>query len=408
MRLADFILNNIERILAEWDAFARSTSPGATMEPLALRDHAEEILRATALDMTSAQTAAQQSDKSKGHDGGGADSLRVNGASELHATGRVEWGFDLVAMVSEYRALRASVIRLWSESTREPDQRDLADLTRFNESIDQSLAGAVRGYTQRVDRSRHMFLAILGHDLRNPLNSMMMSAEWLTRSAEGREGGNGDGDRDRDRDGAAAEAALQVQSSAAAMGHMIADLLDFTGAALGGEIPLSPAPMDLRDLCNEVTDEMRAAHPSCVLHFDADGDLTGDWDASRLRQVVSNLLGNAIQHGAADGTVRLAVRGTSPDEVVLSVHNDGPPIPPQLLSTIFDPLVHGTSRELRKQRRPGSIGLGLYIAREIATAHGGSIDVRSTEQTGTDFSVRLPRRPPGPRDPRRSRGRALR
>src|SRR5688572_24558899 len=172
MRLADFILAKTEQILTEWEAFARGIWPGATTSPRELRDHAEDILRAAARDMASAQTGEQQSDKSKGDGDIGRDSRRLDGASDVHAVGRVASGFNLMDVVAEYRALRASVVRLWRESRPDPDRRDLDDLTRFHESIDQSLTTAVRSYTERVDRSRQMFLAILGHDLRNPLNAV--------------------------------------------------------------------------------------------------------------------------------------------------------------------------------------------------------------------------------------------
>lgn len=171
VRLPDFILENLEPILAEWEVFARSIWPGAAADPLTLRDHAIQILRAIARDMQSAQTTIQQSDKSKGEGDAGAVSDRVTGASDVHAVARARSGFDLLAIVAEYRALRASVIRLWHENAPDCDRRDLVDLTRFNESVDQSLTEAVRSYTATVERSRQMFLAILGHDLRNPLNS---------------------------------------------------------------------------------------------------------------------------------------------------------------------------------------------------------------------------------------------
>ena len=376
MRLADFILANTESILAEWDAFARSVPPGATMDELALRDHAESILRATAWDMTSSQTAEQQSDKShgKGHDG--QDSVRLNGASDVHAIERVRSGFDLLAVVAEYRALRASVIRLWRDTQTECDVRDLDDLTRFNEAIDQSLTKAIRSYTERVDRSRQMFLAILGHDLRNPLNSMMMSADLLSQN----------GRLDAESSGMAS----QISASADAMARMIGDLLDFTGAGLGAAMPLSPAAMDLKRVCQEVVDEMRAAYPTRTLRFQPHGDLSGEWDAARLRQLISNLLGNALQHGAGTGPVELTVSAEG-SHVMLAVHNEGPPIPPDALPTLFDPLVRGTSPELQEQRRPGSIGLGLYIAREVVSAHGGAINVTSSAEAGTVFTVRLPR-----------------
>src|SRR5215218_406164 len=213
MRLAEFIATNTEPILAEWEAFARSVKPGAKMDALALRDHAEDILRATARDMMNAQTAAEQASKSTGRGSEGSDSQRLTGASEVHGVGRVGSGFDLLEVVAEYRALRASVVRLWRHSDPHPDLRDLDDLTRFNESIDQSLTKAVGSYTKRVDQSRRMFLAILGHDLRNPLNSIMMSANVVSHTGTA--------------DPAASEAASQIAASAAVIAHLVTDLLDF-------------------------------------------------------------------------------------------------------------------------------------------------------------------------------------
>ena len=379
MRLADFILANTEPILGEWEAFARGIWPGAAADPATLRDHAKDILRATAADMRSAQTGAEQADKSRGEGRPGEGSDRVDRASDVHAVGRVASGFDLLALVAEYRALRASVLRLWRASGPAPGLSDVDDLIRFNESIDQSLTVAIRSYTDRVDRSRHMFLAILGHDLRNPLNSVMMSAALLARA------GGLDGESSRTASG--------IETSARAMARMIGDLLDFTGGGVGEGMPISPAPLDLGELCAEVVGETRAAHPARSVRVDARGDLTGEWDAARLRQLVSNLLGNAVQHGGDTGPVDLAARADGTTHVRLDVRNGGPPIPPDLLPTIFDPLVRGSAAAgPKKQRRPGSIGLGLYIAREVATAHGGTIDVTSAAAEGTVFTVRLPRR----------------
>jgi signal transduction histidine kinase len=377
MRLADFILANIEPILAEWEAFARGIWPAgaAAAGPAALRDHAEDILRAAARDMALAQTAAERYDKSRG-DGDG--SRRLDGASEVHAVGRVGSGFDLPAVVAEYRALRASVVRLWRASGPDPDLRDIDDLTRFNETIDQSLTEAVRSYTGRVDRSRQTFLAILGHDLRNPLNAITLSAEALSA-----------GDT---LDAASAEMATGIASSAEAMARLVADLLDFAGTGLGAGMPLCPAAVDLGAVCREVVHEMRAAHPGRAVRCEARGELAGEWDAARLRQVVSNLLGNALQHGPEAGPVDLSAAPDGPDGVVLAVHNGGAPIPPDALTTIFDPMVRGTSPDSRRQRRPGSIGLGLYIAREVVVGHGGTIGVASSADAGTVFTVRLPRR----------------
>lgn len=376
MRLGNFILTNIEPILAEWETFARTVWPVKDVDPRDLRDHAANILRATVSDMESAQTATQQAAKSKGEGRQGRDSIRVDGASDVHAIARVLSGFNLLALVAEYRALRASVIRLWRESVPDANRRDLADLTRFNESIDQSLTEAVRSYTERVDHSRQMFLAILGHDLRSPLNAMMLLASGLSHTCQ--------------LDAESCGMAQQISSCAAAMGGMIGDLLDFTSSSVGAGMPLSPASMDLKSLCREVADEIRAANPTRALNFQAQGEFAGEWDAARLRQVVSNLLANAIQHGVGSSPVDVSLEADA-SEVRLVVRNGGPPIPPDALPTIFDPLVRGSSAQIQKQRRPGSIGLGLYIAREIVTAHGGVIDVKSSTDAGTVFTVRLPR-----------------
>jgi signal transduction histidine kinase len=201
VRLADFILANVEPILAEWEVFARGIWPGAATDPATLRDHAEEILRATALDMKSDQTAKQQSDKSKGEGPDDQGRGSVNRASVMHAEARVRSKFELGAVIAEYWALRASVIRLWRDSAPDTDLRDLDDLTRFNESIDQSLTEAAHGYAEKVardreglltnehtarmeaetsNRAKEMFLATLSHEMRTPLNAIV---GWITVSS---------------------------------------------------------------------------------------------------------------------------------------------------------------------------------------------------------------------------------
>lgn len=378
MRLADFILANTEPILGEWEVFARSVWPPGEIDPVALRDHALAILRASALDMQSAQTAAEQSDKSHGEGPTGPDRSGMAGASDEHAAARVRSGFDMLSLVAEYRALRASVIRLWRESGPDPDLRDLDDLTRFNETIDESLAEAVRSYTEQVDRSRQLFLAILGHDLRNPLNAMTLSADVLREMAA------------RDPDGLAM--VDQIRASAAAMGGMIGDLLDFTASGLGSAMPLTLAPADFGEVVRGAVDEVRSGRGGATVRFRSAGDLAGSWDAARVRQLVSNLVGNAVQHGSGPDGVDVSADVDGPG-VRLAVHNGGPPIPADAMPTIFDPLVRVASEAGQRSRRPGSIGLGLYIAREVAVAHGGMLDVRSTAADGTTFTVRLPRGP---------------
>jgi signal transduction histidine kinase len=374
MRLAEFILSNIEAILVEWEEFARNLAPGSAMNVIALRDHAENILRVAARDMLSPQTPGQQSEKSKGHGGEGAESAGLDNASQEHAIARLADGFNLVEVVSEYRALRASVLQLWQAAVHQADENDLQDLTRFNESIDQSLAEAVRSYTNRIEESRELFLATLGHDLRAPLNAMMLSAEVLAHSGQ--------------LDDESTQIASRMAAFGQAMSSMIHDLLDFTRTRLGAGMPLSVAPSDLGTLCEEVLDEFRAAHPDRSLHFERVGDLSGQWDAARLRQVLSNLVGNAIEHGDARDAIKVVARSEG-STVLLAVTNQGPVIAPSALPTLFDPFVRAAA--IPRSNKRGGIGLGLYIAREIVTAHAGTIAVASSEESGTVLTVRLPR-----------------
>jgi len=358
----------------EWGAFARGITPGAKMDTLALRDHADAILLATVHDMQSSQSATQQVEKSRGQHRD--DGAALNGASDLHAVGRLGSGFDLMEVVSEYRALRASVLHLWRDTAPEAHERDVEDLTRFNESIDQSLTKAVSSYTRRVDQSRDLFLAILSHDLRNPLNAIAMSAALLPQQC--------------DSNSESTQTASRISTSVTLMARMISDLLDYTRTRLGAGMPVSPAPMDLGTLCRAVFTEYRSSFPDRVIRFESEGELTGDWDTDRLRQMISNLVGNAVQHGAEDAPIDLKLTGEASDVVVV-IHNGGPPILPGELSKIFEPLIRGSSAGRPKVNRPGSIGLGLYIAREIATSHGGKIDVTSTQEAGTSFTIHLPR-----------------
>jgi signal transduction histidine kinase len=324
--------------------------------------------------MDSDQSHDQQSQKSKGRSAD-TDTL-LNGASEVHATGRLGNGFTLMDVVSEYRALRASVLQLWRDSQPSPHDFDVNDITRYNESIDQSLSKAVSSYTKRVDQSRDMFLAILSHDLRNPLHSISMSAQLLPYLST--------------LDPESVGCTTQIISSATVMGRMINDLLDYTRTRLGAGMPVNPAPMDLGPLGQELFTEFKAAHPKRDLRYHAEGDLKGNWDYDRLRQAISNLIGNAVQHGAENAPVVLSITG-DPTHVLIQIQNGGDPIPPSELNRIFDPLVRGTITPKTRKNRPGSIGMGLYIAREITKSHGGTISVSSTQEAGTTFTIHLPR-----------------
>ncbi len=371
MRLPDFILANIPSILNEWDAFARSIWPVAGPTTTEVRDHAEAILRASARDMQSAQTDFEQSQKSKGLRQTEAAGGDLNNASADHAVDRATVGFDLRAVMAEYRALRASVVRLWIESNPVPTRYDLADLTRFHEAMDQSLAEAVHRYSEHVDKSRNMFIGILGHDLRTPLNAIAIMAQSLAEAGTD--------------DPVTAETASQIFSSTEAIGRMLSDFLDFAVARLGRPMPVTPTPMDLTDLCREVVTEVRASCPAGRFQVNSAPELRGKWDRPRMRQLLSNLINNAVQHGDTTAAIEVSVKQEG-GQVTLRVHNEGTPIPAEHLPYVFDPHV----RAANSGERDGSVGLGLYIARQVAVAHGGTIEVDSTPADGTTFTVRLP------------------
>ena len=374
MRLADFILANREAILAEWEEFAKSCAPAsASMSIKALSDHASEMLTVIAEDLKTRQSGLEQSEKSKGHAPAATTTERT--AAEKHGTGRAESGFTMDQMVAEYRALRASVIRLWTKDQPEVTPTDLDDLTRFNEAIDQALAESITRFSQDLDKSKEMFLAILGHDLRNPIGAVLTSAKFMLETKELEE--------------PHLTLTSRILSATTRMNHMVGALLDFTRSRLGGGIPIAPAKMNMGKVVHDVVNEISAAQPDRTIEVDARGALKGEWDCARMSQVLTNLIGNAVEHGSDRTAVTVGVQG-SDGEVTIAVHNRGAAIPEEELDGIFNAMKqHGTNGT--KAGPSANLGLGLYIADQIVQAHKGRIDVESSEERGTTFTVHLPR-----------------
>lgn len=374
MRLADFIATNCEPIIAEWVAFASTSGPaGKTMDLDGLRDHALEMLKTISADLRTPQTKAEQAEKSKGNAEPAPEAADT--PAEVHGAGRAESGFTLGEMVSEYRALRASVIRLWTKVNGNLTGADLEDLMRFNEAIDQALAESTTRYTQDLDRSKELFIAILGHDLRTPLGAVVMSSQFMLDTSELKE--------------PHLTLTTRILRSARRMNRMVGDLLDFTRSRLGSGIPIVRREMDMVTVARHAVEEMADAQPDSVLELNAPGEVRGEWDAGRIEQLLANLLANAVQYGSPKTPISVVVQGEE-KEVVLRVDNRGPAIPTSELDGLFDPLKRFKSHEVRA-RGSSNLGLGLYIADRIVTAHGGTIDVKSSSEAGTSFTVRLPR-----------------
>ena len=372
MRLSEFILSNMNEILAEWESFAGAILPAADLDKLALRDHAPEILKAIALDMETTQTDLEQAEKSKGL----APIKDPETAAETHSTQRLRTGFNQVQVVSEYRALRASVIRLWLASSPQPDASDLYQLTRFNEGLDQALGESTMRFMQEVESARDFALAVLAHDLRNPLNAVVTSAECL-KIAKAHD------------DETITTLSSIIFDSGMQMSKLIDTLLDFTGTRLGRSLSVKREPMCLRPILESTVASFSAAHPNRTIELNCNGEAQCAGDEVRIRQMLSNLVANAIQHGAETSPI-VITSWIASSEIVIQVHNDGPPIPASKIPTTFDFSAQRRTKNAGVTTELGHLGIGLYITGKIVEAHAGKISVTSTAQEGTTFEVRLP------------------
>jgi signal transduction histidine kinase len=251
--------------------------------------------------------------------------------------------FDPVAL----RAKVASLVGLYTRGRREEQER-----------------------REAMDRLKDLFLGAVNHDLRAPLHSILLGARLIKDRATPDEARRGHGSA--------------IERSALRMNAMVDDILDLTAEKFTGTLPLRLEETDLGLVCRSVVAEMQAVHAGRAIDVEVSDKVLGTWDATRLARIIGNLVGNAIQH--ADGRVVVRILGDAENAHII-VQNGGPPIPPAVLPSLFEPFRRG-------DKSPAGYGLGLYIVREIARAHGGDLGVRSSEAEGTCFTVTLPRRPP--------------
>ncbi|RZI44084.1 HAMP domain-containing histidine kinase [Herbaspirillum sp. HC18] len=359
MGLANFISGNLERIASEWEKSVAVFLPAesAAARPVLL-GAAHDILDALAADIESAKTSVDI----------GSDT-----AAAAMAALRRTASFDVAQLSAEFLALRRAVLQLWMADLPVAPE-SVAEMTSFNAAIDRALAASIARHSQRIERARSLFLAMLGHDLRTPLSAIDMACQYLARS-----------DASLDRK---ADAVTRISRCAGAMNAMIKDMMEFTRSRMGKSIPVTPKPAHLGAICHGVLDDARAAHPKRTFVFEEAGDLSARVDAGRLHQVLWNLLNNAVQNGVRETPVMLTVQGED-DAVQLRVTHRAPAIAPEILATIFDPVAVLAAADA-DQGPPANLSLGLYIAREIVRAHGGDIDVASSDAE-TVFTVRLPR-----------------
>jgi signal transduction histidine kinase len=372
MRLSAFISANLEPILADWVAFARNQVLAAEyLDEEALLDHGKLILQKIAADMHSPQDEDERQAKSEGNSLTASTSRNM--PSRSHARQREHQGFDVEQMVSEYRALRATVLRLWSASARDARVEDLEDVIRFNEAVDQAVAESLKAFVAEMAKTRDLFLGVLGHDLRGPLATIGNCAAVL-RSAP-----------DQSR------AVAIISRSVAQMKALLDDLMAYTGDRFGTELVINPTPFQLDEFARNTLDEISAVDQSRVVELTAQGPMQGEWDSRRLHQALSNLVFNALKYGLPNHPVRVGLDGSQAGEIVLTVCNEGKPIPSDLLPKIFEPLVRAGDEGDSEQPLAGAnLGLGLYVVRQIAVAHRGTVTVTSGGSS-TCFELRLPR-----------------
>lgn len=375
MSLLTFLNGHIEEILTEWVEFVHTLQANESISSeLALRDHARGILQAIALDIETFQNAEQQYQKSRGR---GPHLLGPQSAASIHGALRQASNFSLLQLSAEFRALRATVLRLWLPRVEHLTNETAGEMIRFNEAIDQALAEAIVTYSAQADTMRELFLAVLGHDLRTPLFTMALAGESLRKASLTPDELTETGER--------------VRRSAKLMKSMVADLLGYASNQMGHRMPVKIKEADVRAVGEAAIEDASATYPATQFRMTTAGDMTGAFDAVRLHQLFANLLVNAAQYGAQDKPVLLEASGADASCITVRVTNFGRPIPANSLAAIFRPLVQLPQSHEEDTRPRTSLGLGLFIAREIAEGHGGELTVQSASVSGTTFSVRLPR-----------------
>jgi signal transduction histidine kinase len=242
---------------------------------------------------------------------------------------------------------------------------------RFDEAIDQAIAESVAYFEAQQERTRNLLLGMLGHDMRTPLNSIVVTASYLAALNAGAE---------------VSTAAERLIKGGASMKALLDDLMDFNRTKLGLGVKVTRSDVDLAaELADEV-EQLLGAYPGLRIELTVAGRTHGRWDGGRLRQVLRNLVCNAHQYGSQDSPVHVSLRGEE-EELWLEVTNRGPSIDPSALNQIFDPLKRACTQD--DTDASTGLGLGLFIVREIVGAHGGEVTVRCADGE-TAFAVRLP------------------
>ena len=376
MQLADFIRQHSEAIASEWETFARSCEPAAvTMNVSQLRNHILPLLRFVAQDMESAQTPLEQSEKSRGR-----QKIHENESeAEKHAALRVIDGFTADQVVAEFRALRASILRLWMALN--PGYKvDLSEVVRFNEAIDQMLSesivrhAALEASARERAKRRDAFLATLSHELRNPLSALSNAVSVVVQI------GSPD---------ARLNSAHQIMSRQRRhLKRLVDDLLDLARIS-SNRIALVPQLADLRDCVKDAVDAnatgLKDKGQTLKLAI-PDGPVMGRVDVTRIVQVISNILNNAGKFSPPGSTIELSLRRND-DSAIVEISDDGEGIDALQLQDLFVEFSSNHERNLGKI----GLGIGLNIAHKMIELHGGTLTAMSDGKgKGAKFRAVIP------------------
>jgi signal transduction histidine kinase len=358
MSLPNFLHESLDDILSEWE---RESGVSAA-EQTARRLHFGKVLRAVAEEMKRIRAAHPNAPPAAGR--AGADQAPAS-SPHSHAG----------QLVGDYASLRATVVRQWRSKHSSPTAEDLDDLVHFNEAMDRSLAELTATFSPSESQPHALFLGVLNHELRTSVASILMSAQVLMhRSAPG---------------SAEGKAAQRILRSCEQVRQTLDALSDFTKVRLGAQLDIDRVRDDMGVLCRQAVDDFARVDPERKIRLTSDGDLGGDWDQGRIREAIGGLIANAARFASRGSTVTIAASGDAADEVTITVHGDGTPIDVETLQTIFDPVARVESENATY----AGLGLGLFIVRKVVDAHGGQVTVEAAPETGTTFTVVLPRHP---------------